>query len=120
MIKKLPDIAFFAAAVLSIINIFAAAFGLGPALTWLTGVEFWSSITTPLALLGIGVLIYSWVNSLLSNLSGMGIYIVNVALAPFAYGLLGLPYAVALAIAMAPLPIYWGLGWLSEKLESDR
>ncbi|MCB5364073.1 hypothetical protein H0484_09975 [Pusillimonas sp. CC-YST705] len=117
MLKYLPEVAIFGALFLSLLNVLAAAFGLGPALTWATGLPFWVSISTPLAFVGIGILIYSWINSLMSNFSGMAIYFVNVMLAPFGYELLGLPYLIGLAIAATPLPFYSGLRWLSEKFD---
>ncbi|MGB3277515.1 MAG: hypothetical protein WBA82_15115 [Castellaniella sp.] len=118
MLKYLPEVALFGASILSLVNILAGAFGLGPALTWATGLPFWMSITTPLAFVGIGFLIYSWINSLMSNFSGMAIYFLNILLAPFGYALLGLPYPLGLALALAPLPFYSGMRWLSERLGS--
>ena len=115
MLKHLPGVALAGSLLLSVINVVASAFGLGPALNWATGLEFWLSITTPLALIGIGCLVYSWVNSLMSNFSGMLIYFVNIVLAPFGYELFGLPYFLGLAIALAPLPFYSGLRLIADK-----
>lgn len=117
MFKHLSDIAFWGALLLSIVNIFASAVGFGPALTWATGMSFWSGITTTLAFVGIGFLIFSWINSFMSNVSGMAIYSVNILLAPFGYEYLGLSYSLGLVIALSPLPLYTGLGWLSQKFQ---
>lgn len=115
MPKYLPEVALFGASFLSVLNSIAAAFGLGPALSWATGLPFWISITTPLAVVGIAFLAYSWVQSLLSNFSGMAIYLVNIVLAPFGYELLGLAYPIGLVIALAPLPFYSGIRWASDR-----
>lgn len=117
MLKNLPKLALLGSLLLTLVNIIASAFGLGTALTWATGMQFWFGITMVLALAGIGLLIYSWINSLLSNFSGMAIYIVNICLAPFGYEYFGLPYVAGLIIALAPVPFYSGLKWVSGKFE---
>lgn len=117
MLKHLPTIALFGALFLSIANIIAGAFGLGPALTSVTGRPFWLSITTPLAFIGIGSLVFAWIESLMSSRAGMLIYALNVWLAPFGYELLGFPYTVGLTLAIAPMPLYFGLNWLASKFE---
>ncbi|HRL22884.1 MAG TPA: hypothetical protein PLG97_12730 [Alcaligenes sp.] len=102
---------------MSLTNSIAGAFGLGPTLSWATGHSFWVSVTTPLAFTGIGFLIFSWINSLMSNRSGMILYTLNLVFAPFGYGLLGLPYLLGLALAIAPMPLYFGTRWLSDLFE---
>lgn len=117
MFKHLPEIAFFGALLVSLANIVAGSFGLGPALTWATGLPFWLGITTPLAFAGIGFLLFLWIQSLLSNSFGMVIYAANILLAPFGYELFGVPYALGLALALAPMPFYHGVKWLSDQFE---
>lgn len=117
MLKHLPGVALAGSLLLSVINVIASVFGLGAALSWATGVEFWFGITIPLAMIGIGFFIYSWVNSLMSNFAGMAIYFVNIALAPFGYEFFGLPYFLGFIFALAPLPFYLGLSVISDKLD---
>ena len=117
MLKHLPAFALLGAFLLSCANVVASAFGLGPALTWVTGISFWDSIPTVLGFAVLALLIYSWVESLMSNLAGMAVYVVNILFAPFGYELLALPYWLGLAIALAPLPFYFVMRSLSDRLE---
>ena len=117
MLKHLPAFALLGAFLLSCANVVASAFGLGPALTWVTGISFSDSIPTVLGFAVLALLIYSWVESLMSNLAGMAVYVVNILFAPFGYELLALPHWLGLAIALAPLPFYFVMRSLSDRLE---
>lgn len=117
MLQYLPSFALWGALFLSVVNIVASFFGLGPALTWVLGLPVWQWMAIPLAVVGIGFLVYRWVNSLMSGFAGMGIFWLNVLLAPFGYGLLGLSYAQGLIIAIAPYPFYFGIRWISDQFQ---
>lgn len=114
MKSHFPAIALFGAFALSLANCLAAAFGLAPALGWVTGLQLWGGVTVPLTLVGLGWLAYSWVNTLMGNRAGMAIYGVNLLLAPFGYGLIGLPWALGAVLALAPVPFYLGLRWMAD------
>ena len=116
MTKQLPMIAVFGALFFSLANIVAGASGLGPALQGVTGLSLWPGLTAPLALLGMAALILWWLNGLFGNQAGMILYALNLVLAPFGYLLWGLPLWLGLGLAVAPLPFYHGLCWLSDRL----
>lgn len=109
MLNKLPSIALFGGLILSLANIMAAILGLAPALSWASGWDAPAVAAIPLAIVGYGWLITSWVNSLMNNRAGMLIYAVNILLAPFGYAQAGLPYLLGLALALSPVPFYMGL-----------
>ncbi|MCB5408660.1 hypothetical protein [Pseudogemmobacter faecipullorum] len=117
MHSRLPALALAGSLILSLANIIAGAFGLRPALVSLTGLELPGLLLTPLALLAAAALILSWVNSLMSNRAGMGLYLGNALLAPFGYAQAGLPWPLGLALALAPIPFYRGISLLAGRGE---
>lgn len=114
MRRHLPEIALFGALFLSLLNILAGGFGMGPALYWATDQPFPIFLTAPLAFLGMGFLVYSWLNTLMSNRAGLLLYLVNILVAPFGYALVGAPHSLGLALAIAPMPFYFGIKWISD------
>lgn len=102
---------------LSLANAIAAAFGLSPALHRLTDIVVWPVLTVPIAGIGLCAIILVWINSFMTNRAGQLLYVIHIVLAPFGYQLIGLPYLAGLLIALAPMPLYFGLMALSQHHE---
>ena len=114
----LTNVAFWGAFGVSLINILAGVFGISDAVNWLLGSSLPVYLGLPLGLWLWAALVFSWINSKLSNSSGMLIYFANLLAAPFFYQRLGLPYGVGLAIAVFPYPFYLALNRLSDVLHA--
>ena len=116
MLNSLTSVALFGSAFLSVINILAGVAGWGPVVAWFVDLRLSGFITVPLALFGIGYLLFSWLESGLSNSAGMAIYLLNVVVAPFGYVSWGLPLWLGIALSLSPIPFYSGVNALSDFL----
>lgn len=116
--ERIPTLTFWISLCISLVNMIASIIGFSPALTWYTGLHITPVLAIPFVFIIVGILVVSWVNSLMSNYAGMLIYWVNLLLAPFGYHYLGLPYWLGIFFAASPLLIYFGGMHLSDWLDT--
>ncbi|RKG32299.1 hypothetical protein [Acinetobacter tianfuensis] len=117
VLKKIPTLTFWAACVVSAANIVAAVAGFGAALKWLSSVSINPLISVTAAVVIMGFLVVSWINSLMGNHAGKLIYLINILVSPFGYHAFGLPYWLGLSLAFAPYFLYFGAAYLVEQTE---
>lgn len=113
----LPSITFFGALALCLLNIIAAVMGASAAVDWLFGVHVWGWLSGLVMVLAFLSLILFWMEAGLSGGFGMAIFWAYVIFAPFTYLGWGLPLWAAIGIAVSPVPFYWGMAYMSDKLD---
>lgn len=118
--ERLPALGLWGALSLSAANAIAAAFGLGAAVEWLTGMSIAAVFTVPIAFVVLIVLLWAWLNSLANSRAGMLIYAINLVLAPFGYATAGVPFWIGCCLAVLPLPLYRFINWLSAFADDNR
>lgn len=106
ILAQATDWIFWSALVLSLVNMIAGVFGMTMAVEWLLGIDL-PAIFMTFALVLWGALMFSWLNSGMSNAAGMALYAANVLAAPFFYEFLGMPYVIGLLVAALPFPLYF-------------